>query len=295
MKAKRKQLENALGQFAMNAILRRLSGKTPEQAEEIGARMGRLLGQFGKKRMEVAVSNLRMAMPELPDPEGVARRVFENFGRTAGDFLTLHERSSSQIIDSMEVIGREHFDWCVDQGKGVILITGHYGNWERMGAYVGSLGYTVSVVARDADQQGVTGRVNQIREKAGVKVISRGNAARPMLEALRRNELIGILPDQNSSEIFIPFFGKPAGTVLGPGVLHERTGAPVLFVYCYRVAPARYALQIRPPLHAEPTEVRGEAMMRVIHSELEMAIRAHPDQWLWFHDRWRNARRRGLL
>jgi KDO2-lipid IV(A) lauroyltransferase len=157
-------------------------------------------------------------------------------------------------------------------------------------------GYKLAVVARDTDDRGLNRMVNELRERWGTEVIARGDAVRPILTRLKRNEFVGILPDQNSTEIFIPFFGKPAGTVLGPGVISERTGAPVICCWCPRVGVGRYKFLIEPPLVSQPGyETRGEGMMRAINASLEGVVRRYPDQWLWFHDRWKSARRRGLL
>lgn len=291
----KKDIEGRIGEFALKSLVRRLERKSAVEVEASGLKIGRLLARLSKKRFGRAVENLRMALPDLPDPEAVAMRVFENFGRMGADFMTLHKRSPEEIIASVDFPELGKVDEALALGKGVIMITGHFGNWERMAACLSYKGYKLSVVARDADQKGVTGIMNGIRSHSGTQVIPRGNAARPMLECLRRNELIGILPDQNSNEAFLPFFGKLAGTVLGPGVLHERTGAPVLGLFCRRIGPAKFAVQVKGPLTRPHTSVRGEATMLAIHEALEEVIRETPDQWLWFHDRWRNARRKGLL
>lgn len=257
-------------------------------------KLGRMLAKVSKKRFETAVGNIRMALPEIDDPERVARASFEHFGLVGADFLTLTARTAQEIRASIDIVGEEILRETFDEGKGCIMVTGHFGNWERMAALCGLEGIKLSVVARDADQMGVTGLVNRIRSHFGTNVISRGNAAKPMLEALRRNEMIGILPDQNANETFLPFFGKPAGTVLGPGVLHERTGAPLLALFCIRTGAVQYRMEVE-RLRPVKTENRGEATMLAFHDALERVIRRHPEQWLWFHDRWRNARRKGLL
>lgn len=290
----RKQIEGRISEFALRSIQRRLSRKSPEAVEVAGRKLGRMLAKVGKKRYETAVSNLKMALPEITDPERVATACFEHFGLVGADFLTLQSRTAQHIIDSIETPNLHVLEEALELQKGCIMITGHFGNWERMAAMCGYRNLRLSVVARDADQAGVTGMVNQIRNHFGTQVISRGNAARPMLEALRRNEMIGILPDQNSNEAFIPFFGKPAGTVLGPGVLYERTGSPVVCFWCIRTGPVKYRMEIE-WLKPERTDTRGEGTMLAIHAALEGVIRRYPEQWLWFHDRWRNARRKGLL
>ncbi len=299
MKSKRrKQIEGKLGEILLRRVQKNLLRKSPVDAERVGRRIGRILMRVGKRRRERAFANLALAFPEKSDAEraDIAERAFEHFGIISADFLQIPRRSLEEFHASTEVVGRENLDKALALNKGVIFITGHFGNWERSSTYISSEGHTLSVVARDTDDAGVNSMVNDLRSFTGTKVISRGAAARPIIAALRRNELVGILPDQNADEIYIPFFGKLAGTVLGPGVIHERTGAPVIPAYCVRIAPGKYRIEVHPALEPLPGyETKGEGMMRAINASLEEIIRKHPEQWLWFHDRWRNARKKGLL
>lgn len=254
--------------------------------------------RLGKSRRERALNNLAIAFPDMAfsERERIVKATFEHFGMITADFLQIPKRSIDDFNATTEVVGEEHLANAMALGKGVIFITGHFGNWERCSTWVSTHGYQLSVVARDTDDQGVNSIVNDLRSFTGTKVISRGAAARPIIEALRRNEVVGILPDQNSDEIYIPFFGKLAGTVLGPGVIHERTGAPVVPMYGIRIGPGRYRLEIHPALTSVPGfETKGEGMMRAIHASLESVISRYPEQYLWFHDRWRNARNKGLI
>lgn len=298
MKLSRRDIEGRLGAFAFSSAQRWLLRKHPERAERIGERCGRALYRASKKHRHRALENLAMALPELgaAQREALARQVFEHFGRVAADFLVGERRTRAELEATMEVDGIEHIDEALAEGKGAILVTGHFGNWERMAAYLSFTGRTITVIQRDVRNPSLNQMVRKLREASGTKVVGRGDAVRPILERLRANELIGILPDQNSDEIFIPFFGKPAGTVLGPGVIAERTGAPVIPTYCYWVGPGRYRMMVEPRLSSEQEgSVKGEGMMRAVNASLESAIRRHPEQWLWFHDRWKSARRAGLL
>jgi KDO2-lipid IV(A) lauroyltransferase len=116
-----------------------------------------------------------------------------------------------------------------------------------------------------------------------------------MLMALRANQCVGILSDQNHDGEYIPFFGHPAGTNVGLGVIHERTGAPVLPGVVWWISPGQYQFHVSPPLQAESGHEKGVGTMIAFHRWLEDRIREHPEQWLWFHDRWRAAKRRGLV
>lgn len=301
MKLKRKELESRLGLFAFTRAQRYLGKRGVERVERIGERMGRLLFRLAAKRRKRAESNLALAFPELSSDQRqrLALANFEHFGRVTADFLASRRRTREELLASIEAEGREHFDAALQEGRGALLLTAHLGNWERLAAWITANGYTLNVVARDANQTGVNQLVNELRENSGSKVIPRGNP-RPILERLKANEVVGILPDQNSDQVYLPFFGHPAGTVLGPGALHERTQAPILLAWCLRTGPGKYRVVVEPPIRMYEESKnqgleRGEAVMRMYLAHLEDVIRAYPDQWLWFHDRWRSARRKGLL
>lgn len=277
---------------------RLVANKPPEKTEKLGSGLAGLWWRVSRRRKATAIKNLKMAFPQWPEEKysQVARGVFDHFGRVAADFLAAPSRSLEELVRTTEVVGEEHLVKAIEEGKGVILITGHFGNWERMSSYLSQKGYKLTVVARDADQSEINEMVNEVRRGPGTSVVARGAAARPILERLKANELIGILPDQNAKEIFIPFFGHPAGTVLGPGVISERAKCPVVPTVCVRVGVGKYRMEFFPPLApVEGCEQKGEGMMRAIHAWLEGVITQHPEQWLWIHDRWRMARKRGLI
>jgi len=297
MPSKRKELETRLGILAFAMAERSFLKKDDQRAEATGARYGLLLQKFSKKHRERAILNLELAFPEWTGDQRskVARGVFAHFGRITADFFRSSTRSKEQVLDSITATGEEHLIEALKQGKGVIFITGHYGNWERMAHWLSARGYPLTVVARDANDTAMNQRVLKIRENTGIQVLSRGNAARSILTKLKKGEMVGILPDQNARDLFVPFFGKTCGTVEGPGVFHQRTGAPVVAAFCTWVGPGRYEIEFRPELVAEEGFDLSEGMMRTIHRTLEEQIRKRPEQWLWFHDRWKDARKAGLL
>jgi KDO2-lipid IV(A) lauroyltransferase len=293
-----KRLQGRAAAWLLRRIQRSLRSRPYLEALKRGESLGRLIWRVAKRRRETGEQNLLMAFPTMGADEAgaVCKRVFENFGRSSADFLIGLDRTKAEIESTTTIEGVEHLDAALAKGKGTILLTAHFGNWERVAAWMVLAGYKLSVIARDADDQGVNQLVNELREGPGTEVISRGRAARASIEKLRRNEIVGILPDQNAKELFIPFFGKPAGTVLGPGVLSERTGATVQPVFCHYAGEGLYVIRFLPHVVADQGyETKGEGMMRAINRLLEEVISERPDQWLWFHDRWRYARRKGLL
>jgi len=298
MAALKKRLLDSMGGTALVRLQGSLARKSPTKIETIGIRLGRLFWKLGKRRRETALSNLKLAFPEWTDEQRsqTARDVFDHFGLTSLDFLAGRTRTLADLEASMDIVGRENLDAAIAQGRGTLLVTGHFGNWERAAAWLSYSGYPLNVIIRDANQQGVNQVVNSLRTMTGTKVIPRGNAIRPMLECLKANEILGILADQNAEDAFLPFFGHPAGTNLGIGVVQGRTNSVVQTFTCLRTGPNRYRLEFGRTLEPlEGFEVKGEGLLRAYNAWLEEEIRATPGQWLWFHDRWRAAREAGLL
>jgi KDO2-lipid IV(A) lauroyltransferase len=276
-----------------------LGKRDPLKAERVGRKLGRLAYRFAGKHRNRALLNLKLVFPDMREAErtALAIRCFEHFGMLAADFLRAEHRTMGEVEASIvEIEGWEHAQAALGQHKGVIGVTGHFGNWERFGAFVAQRGMPLHVVQRDADDPGLNEEMTRLRKLSGMVVLSRGNAARAMLSALREDKVIAVLADQNCTESFVPFFGLPTGTVLGPAVLHQRTGSPIMPGYCVRIGPNRFKIIIHPEL--KPKEGIDDPTLALTHAmneSLERVIRDYPEQWLWLHDRWKSARRRGLV
>lgn len=255
-----------------------------------------LLYRFDAKHRERARENVALVFPNLSKLEqgNLVKEMFRHFGRTTADFVRSPIRTNDELIANLTAHGSEEFDRAHAMGKGVLAITAHLGNWERFGHWCVAMGRTITSVGRDADDGSVQARVNALRTQNGMGMISRGNAIRQILKLLKEGQMVGILPDQNADEAYIPFFGKPAGTVLGPAVLHLRTGAPILPCCCIRVGVGKYEVFVEKMIIAEEGET-PEALMTRVNQAIEGMIMRAPEQYLWMHDRWRNARRKGLL
>lgn len=258
--------------------------------------LGRCIGAFLyavlRNYRRTAHKNLRLVYPELPEKERrkMAWAVFLHFGQAVAEFVKLPQLSP-EAVDSMTVVeGEENLKRALEDGKGAFIITGHLGNWEFMGRWLATHGYSLNVIARRSEDPETEKLLSSTRVQSGAKVFSRGEAARPVLQSLRRNELVGILPDQNAGNVVVPFFGMPTGTTDGPAILHLHTGAPLVFSWCTRMEDGRFHILFEPPERYSatgdrPADVR--AIMTLVNQRLEAQIRKNPTQWLWLHDRWR--------
>jgi Kdo2-lipid IVA lauroyltransferase/acyltransferase len=291
---KERKALDAVISFAFGAGQRLFMHRDIERVERRGRRLGDLIARVDKKHRKRTRENLRLAFPEWSEArvEEITRESFRHWGLVTADFLRTPIRTAEEVLEGFELRDRQHWDQARAEGKGILACTGHFGNFERFGHYSSVMGEQISVVAREANQGEIQRRMEALRTRAGLDFMGRGDAVRPILKKLRNNGIVGLLPDQNSSEAFVPFFGKPCGTVLGPAVLHLRTGAPILPAFCARTGPGKYLAFFFEPISGKS---EPEALMTQFNRVLEAAIREFPEQYLWMHDRWKSARHEGLL
>jgi len=296
--AKRKEFEGKLGLKAFELAQSYLVRKDPQGVDEAGAKLGMAIYRMARRRRERALSNIELALPELTlaQRQDMCKEVFRHYGKVTADFLASVERPIPDLVREVEVEGREHLESAYAAGNGVLMISAHLGHWERLSTWFNGSGYKMTVVVRDVRNEQLNKKVNDLRSRAGAPILSRGNAAMGIIKTLRKNEMLGMLPDQSDDEVYVPFFGKPAGTANGVGIVQERTGATIMPSACYYVGPGKYLLKLHAPVEALPGyEEKGVGMTAAVTLKIEQMIRENPTQWLWFHDRWKAARHRGLL
>jgi KDO2-lipid IV(A) lauroyltransferase len=291
----RKRIELAGGRLATVGLLRLSKHLNPKRIERWGARLGDFIFTASRRYRRVALRNLAAAYPDWGEKEvhKTARETFRHFGRGALEFFYLLNLPSKELDEWVVVEGKEHLDAALEKGCGAIIVTAHLGNWELFARKLVLLDYPLSVIARDSDDLMMTGVANSIRQNAGYKVFGRDSSVLPALRCLRKNEVLGILPDQNTlSGIFVDFFGRPAATATGPAVLSLRSGAPIICGFARRVEGGRFKILMYPPLDV-PASGDEEADVYVLTAALtkiiEDEIRKDPAQWLWLHDRWKRA------
>jgi KDO2-lipid IV(A) lauroyltransferase len=244
-----------------------------------------------------ALTHLAVAFPDgggETHHRAIARRSFVNLGRSAFEVLMLSRRSHPPIERLCAVEGEERLKTALAAGRGVIFLTGHFGNWELMAALVTRRGYPSSVVATPVYDPRLDRLLVDARARHGVHTISRGSpsAARHLLSGLRRNAILGMLIDQDTDVdgVFVPFFGRPAYTPSGPAALALKTGAAVIFGFILREGASRHRLILQGPIElirtGDPARDIRENTARFTR-EIEQWIRSHPDHWVWMHNRWK--------
>jgi len=239
---------------------------------------------------QVAQKNLLFAFPSL-DADTRSRMidgVFESIARLLVTFARFPVLTASNIGEWIEYEGLEHYLRAKEKGRGVLVATAHLGNWELSAFAHALLTEPMNVIVRPLDNPLIDRLVEERRTLSGNRLIDKRDAARRVLKALRNNEAVGILIDQNTSAsegIFVEFFGKLACANPAFVKLAYHSGAPIIPGFAlWNRSRKKYILRFYPEIPLTG-DIANDTQR--IHSLFEEIIRAHPDQWMWIHRRWK--------
>jgi Kdo2-lipid IVA lauroyltransferase/acyltransferase len=272
------------------------AGRLPEPvAYWLGRRLGDLMALWPGRHRQTVLDNLAVAFPELslPARQRLARRSWQHLGVMSLELARLLARPLDDTLRTMSVDGQEHLETAMKDHGRALLLTAHLGNWELLSASHRFTDYGLSVVVRPLDSALLDALAGEVRRKTGVELIDKRGALRPVMGALRRGRLVGILMDQNAARhesVFAPFFGRPASTSKSMAVLALRTRTPVVPVFVHREAAGRHRVVVEPALPwpvANDTDGAIVELTTRCNEAIERAIRRSPEQWLWSHRRWR--------
>ena len=237
-------------------------------------------------RQKEARKNIAIAFPRYSEArrELILKNSYIFFIRNTMQFLSFPKGFQNAHIT---VNGKEYLDKALTKKKGVILVTGHFGVWEIMLAWFGLNQYSMLVVGQKQKNLGADTFVNQLRENTGIKMIPRKSSLEFMYEALARNNILTLASDQDAKKrgIFVKFFNLPASTPKGAGRFHLEYGSPLIFVTCHLERPNNHVLDILPI----PTDSNSNiaSITQSFTLMLENIITAYPEQYFWFHRRWK--------
>lgn len=221
----------------------------------------------------------------------VARRVFTNLGRLLPEWFVLDRMSPAEIERFVEVHGLGHLARALERGRGVIMITAHFGNWEVLAMTLVTKGFTGGVLARPLRYPEYQRFLWEMRRRKGVPTYERGSL-KDVARVLAQNQIIGMMPDQDMDSldgIFVECFNRPTYTPIGPAALALMTGAALLPTVVIRRG-RRFRLVIDEPIAIERTGERRadlERLTQLWSRRLESYIRCYPEQWAWIHRRWK--------
>jgi KDO2-lipid IV(A) lauroyltransferase len=265
-----------------------------EAASDLGAALGAGAARLLGRRRRIAEENLRAALGlSERDAARLARDVFRQLGRSFVEFLALPAHAWTELDRRILFDeGMARLEAHAREGKGAVLMTAHYGNWELLGAAVGRRVGGVAYVFPAQSNRGADARINDARRRLGVELIAMEQGMRRALRRILEGGHVGMLPDQDARKIgiHVPFFGRPASTLTGPARLAVRARCPIYFALLDRVGPATFRARTIAWIEPIPgAEEEGELrrITTAVSEALEAAIRERPDHWYWIHRRWK--------
>jgi Kdo2-lipid IVA lauroyltransferase/acyltransferase len=286
----RSLLRNRAEAAMAGAIVSSLEHSPRPVADWLGRRYAGLLDLLIPKLRQTAERNLTFA---YPDKDRAWRRsvidgVFASIGRLLVAMARFPQINRENVGEWIRYEGFEHYERAKARGKGVLFATAHLGNWELSAFAHALLTEPMNVVVRPLDNPLIDELVETRRAMSGNKLLSKRDFARSILQALRGNEPVGILVDQNTvadNGVFVPFFGKPACTNLTFAKLAARSGAAVIPGFAvWSETERKYVLRFYPEVTISGD---AEADTARVQAAIEHAIRESPEQWLWIHRRWK--------
>lgn len=224
---------------------------------------------------------------------GIAKGVYRHMGIVAAEFFELPWITKDNLHKWVEFEGLENYREALNKGKGMLSIVAHFGNWEMMPVVFPLVAKPTNIIYRPLDNPVLENLITWVRSRHGNTLIAKEGAGRSIIRLLQKNQLFGILSDQNVAAregVFVDFFGRPACTGLGLAILAMRSGAPVLPVFMPRMSNGKYKLIFQAPVDIDDTgdyETDIHSNTQRFTKVIESIVRQYPEQWFWLHQRWK--------
>ena len=263
----------------------------------VGYLLARLAGEVHFRcfpgRRHAALANLAVALPRATRRERlqVARRMMHSYCRMMYEFFRLPHLTRRELLDTVEVVGREHLEHAVARGRGVVITCTHVGNWELAAVVLAHWGYALHAVAGVQLARWLTPAVRETKSELAITTVAPEDGYRGLVRALEHNGLVALMVDGDlySHGVTVEWFGRETRFPAGPGALAQSTGALILCGCCERVGPGRFRIVMEPPL--DPAAFPSTAAIhQAVAAHSERHIREHLDQWCVFRPLWEPAR-----
>jgi len=269
----------------------------------LGRQIGLLAFIFNRKRRLVAYANLKAAFAKEKSPKElreITKRVYQTLVQTFVEILNLTKVNRKYVDRYVEVVNMDRVQSAAKSGRGTILLTGHFGDWELSSLVASVVGFPIMVLAREQKMRRLNELLNRLRESNGCKVIGKGISVKSILRALYERNIVGILSDQDAGKngVFVDFFGRPASCHAGPFEMAQRTNSLILPNFIVRTKGACHKLFLEEYIDLKDSSSSMDDIKQGVQeftNLLERYIRKYPDQWLWLHKRWKSTPVRTVL
>jgi KDO2-lipid IV(A) lauroyltransferase len=298
-----KRVKRSVRSALVRACIRVLAHVPLRAALALASAVGRLAWIFARDSRQRMLAQLALAFPErtAAEREAIARASLVHLAWLAAEVATLPRwRARLPRYVGLAPGAERVFRDAMARGRGLLYVAGHVGNWELMAQRVPMLGgWPAKTIARATPDARLNALIERIRAAGGVATLWREDpaTARAMIRCFRRNEILGILIDQDTQVqgVFVPFFGRPAHTPRAAADLALRFRAPVVVGTSRRRGPrpgdGHEVEAVEIPYDPQPADREAEAirLTAACTAVLEGAIRRNPPEWVWMHERWRTT------
>lgn len=277
--------------YALAVLCRRLSRA---QVQRVGGALGWSLGTLCRCRRTEVVAAIRRCFPDSSAAavRAVADGMYRHLGILVLECLRTGGMDLRRLEEEVDFEGLDKGLSLLREGRGLIVLTAHLGNFELLAMMAARMGVPLTVITKVLRPRGLNDWWVETRARFGVRLLPARQSYRHCREALKANGVLGFILDQNMKRnrgIFVDFFGRPACTSPGLAMLSAQCRAPVLPVFITRRADGRHRVRVLdalpPPDGMDPESIR--VATQTYTAVIEQAVRAQPDQWIWLHRRWR--------
>lgn len=267
----------------------------------LAALLGRLAYYLVPRHRRGTLRNLKCAYGNSKtetEIRRIAREVFENLAKTSAEILLFPKLDLAQIESFVDAGNADEvYSKLLAEGRGLISITSHIGNWELLAGIFALKGRKGKAIARKVRYEPYNRWIERLRLSVGVGTIYRGDSPLEIMRTLKQGYIIGMLPDQDIDSlrgVFVDFFGRPAYTTVAPVKISLATGAPILTNFLIRMPGNRYKVIIGDVIRPAVETTKEEAVEKYTAQWMkscEKVIREYPGQWGWMHNRWKTQKK----
>ena len=298
MKRRQRPIENYAVYLLVRVVVGFAQAMSLEQSYAFAHLLAAILHRVDKRHRLIGVDNLRQAFGDQyteAERADIVRKVYLHFCMMLMEILHIPRKlHPTTWRDRITLVGHERVLDRLLHGGPLIMLTGHFGNWEMAGYLFGVFGFPPNSVARTLDNPYLDAYLRTFRERTGQKMIPKKGGYDQMLEVLRSGGVLSFLADQDAGErgMFVDFFGRPASTHKAIAIMALEHQAPVVVGYARRIGPGfRYEVgctEVIDPAELTGTAADAQTLTQRYTTALEDIIRRDPDQYLWLHRRWKH-------
>jgi KDO2-lipid IV(A) lauroyltransferase len=260
--------------------------------------IGSILYRADRKHRDRAIGNLRRSFPDMPQRRiaQLAEQSMQHMCRLAVETVSttrlIHIDTFAEYITFVNFT--ETLELMLRRNQGLIMLTGHYGNWEILGYVLATLGFPTTSIARPLDNQHLSHWLFDVRERTGQRIIAKKGAVEEVTSVLDKKGVVGFIADQNagSKGMFVDFFGRRASTYKSIGLLAMQYEVPVVIGFARRTArPFHFEVGVQEVIHPKDWKDQDEPLRYITQrytKAIEDTVRKDPAQYLWVHRRWKS-------